>query len=766
VDDDPEFLEVTARRLEHEDDRFAVASETDADAVLDRLATDRFECVVSDYDMPDRTGLDLLETVRAEHPELPFVLFTGKGNEEVASEAISAGVTDYLRKGGGADRFAILANRVGNAVSGYRSRRALAERSRRLESLVDTLPGVVYRARDAPGWPMDAVEGECEALVGHPAEALETGAVSWGEDVVHPEDHDRVWEAVRGAVEADEPFEVTYRIRTADGETRWVRERGRAVASPPGEAAVLEGFVTDVTDREAREAELERTNALLATLFDALPVGVIAEDASRRVMAANRRLVDLLDLPGSSEALVGTDCARLVAAASERAAEPGAFLDRVEELLATREPARETVALADGRTLERTSRPIELPDGDGHLRVYRDVTERVERERKLEHVRDRATALTYTETATETAQVATDAADDVIGAPLSGVHLLTDDGNALEPSAVTETVGEAFDELPRYPRDAEPGSRAALVWEAFERGESLRVDDLKAYEPLAEPSPARSVIVHPIDGHGVFIISSAEPHAFDDTDAALVELLATSLETALDRVEREAELRRGRDELRRRNERLDEFTGVVSHDLRNPLNVAQGRLDLAREECEGAHDNLDAVADAHDRMDALIEDLLVIARNGDDVTDPEPVHLGEFAERCWATVETGDARLVVDVDDDRAMLADPGRLRQLLENLFRNAVEHGDASVVTVDLLPEGAGFTVADDGTGVPEAERESVFDVGYSTSEDGTGFGLSIVRRVAEAHGWDVCLTEGEAGGARFEVRGVEPVEDAAPV
>jgi PAS domain S-box-containing protein len=764
VDDDPAFLEMAARRLEREDDRFVVETETDTDAVLDRLAAARFDCVVSDYDMPGRTGLELLEVVRAEHPALPFVLFTGKGSEEVASEAISAGVTDYLQKGGGADRFAILANRVANVAAAYRSRRALEERNRRLETLVDTLPGVVYRCRNEPGWPMEAVEGECEALTGHAAVALEEGAVGWGEDVVHPDDRERVFEAVQRALAAGDAFEVTYRVVTASGATKWVWERGREVEAPAGEPAVLEGFVTDITARRAREAEVERTNALLETLFDALPLGVLAEDGAGEVMAANRRLVDLFDLAERSEALVGTDAARVAGALADRYADPGAVAVDVDRPGPDRAAAREELRLADGRTVERTVRRLELPDGDGRLWVYRDVTDRVERERKLDRLRDRATALAYTETTAETTRVATEAADEVIGAPLSGVHLVTGEGDALEPSAVAESVDETFEDPLRYPRDAEPGSRAAFVWDAFERGESVRVDDLHASEAVTEPTPARSAIVHPVGRHGVFVISSGEPDDFDDTDAALVELLATSLETALDRVEREAELRRGRDELRRRNERLDEFTGVVSHDLRNPLNVAQGRLSLAREhcKCDPGSEHLAAVAEAHDRMDALIEDLLAVARNDDAVTDPEPVDLRALVDRCWATVETGPASLVVDAD--RTVLADSGRLRQLLENLFRNAVEHGDASVVTVGDLPEGGGFSVADDGTGIPEAERESVFEVGYSTSEDGTGFGLSIVRRVAEAHGWDVRATESESGGARFEVRGVEAGDRAA--
>ncbi|WP_050032903.1 two-component system sensor histidine kinase NtrB [Halorubrum halophilum] len=216
------------------------------------------------------------------------------------------------------------------------------------------------------------------------------------------------------------------------------------------------------------------------------------------------------------------------------------------------------------------------------------------------------------------------------------------------------------------------------------------------------------------------------------------------------------ERKRREEALRENNERLEEFASIVSHDLRNPLSVAQGRLDLAREEHDSEH--LDAVADAHERMETLIDDLLTLARDGEGVEETERVSLGEFAETCWDGVETAGASLRVETD--RAILADRSRLRQLFENLLRNAIEHASEDV-TVTVGDLDGGFYVADDGSGIPENDRERVFETGYSTNEDGTGFGLEIVETVAEAHGWDVRVTDAAGGGARFEFTGVDVLE-----
>jgi PAS domain S-box-containing protein len=218
-------------------------------------------------------------------------------------------------------------------------------------------------------------------------------------------------------------------------------------------------------------------------------------------------------------------------------------------------------------------------------------------------------------------------------------------------------------------------------------------------------------------------------------------------------ISRDITERKKREQIRERhNEQLQRFASVVSHDLRNPLNVAQGKLAMAREEYESTH--LEAVEAAIERSHALIDDLLTLAREGNRVSDIESVDLATFCERCWENVLTTGATL--EVVTDRTIEADRSRLQQILENLYQNAIEHGgDDVTVTVGDLPDG--FYVEDDGPGIPEEKREEVFDMGYSTAMDGTGFGLSIVKRIAEAHGWEVAVTSSAAGGARIEISGV---------
>jgi PAS domain S-box-containing protein len=217
-------------------------------------------------------------------------------------------------------------------------------------------------------------------------------------------------------------------------------------------------------------------------------------------------------------------------------------------------------------------------------------------------------------------------------------------------------------------------------------------------------------------------------------------------------------LRNRESELQRQNEQLEVVTDTLSHDLRNPLNVAAGFLQQAR--AGGDDDAFDRVENAHERMLEIIEDVLALARHDDDV-EMSPVDLERGAADAWANVDTADATL--EIEGSATLRADRGQMLTLFENLFRNAVEHADeAATVRVGLTEDG--FFVADDGPGIPAEEREEIFDHGYTTNDRGTGFGLSIVSRVVDAHGWSVVVTDSESGGARFEISGVERTTDDA--
>ncbi|EMA62491.1 PAS domain-containing sensor histidine kinase [Halorubrum lipolyticum] len=326
--------------------------------------------------------------------------------------------------------------------------------------------------------------------------------------------------------------------------------------------------------------------------------------------------------------------------------------------------------------------------------------------------------------------------DYVDGEPI--VHRVNDAFEETFGYAADRVVGESVDDF-IVPPTEEAESEATELNERLQRGENVR----------------REVTRETADGPRHFILHVV-PIRLDAENVSGYAIYTDVTE----RREREAALER-------QNERLDEFASIVSHDLRNPLSVAEGYVALANETGETAH--LEKTVEALDRMDELVGDLLSLARQGESVGDTEPVSIEALARDAWESVDTGGAELVVD--GDVTVDASATRTRELLENVFRNSVEHGrlspetdDAGHVTVrvgtaafrsDDGAAGSGFFVEDDGCGLPEGQRDRVFESGFTTEEDGTGLGLAITKRIADAHGWEVRALAGDSGGARFEFK-----------
>lgn len=833
VDDDPDLVELTAEFLEREDDRFRTATETEPTAALDRLDEGDFDCVISDYQMPSMSGLEFLGRVRQTYPDLPFILFTGKGSEEVASDAISRGVTDYLQKGRGTDQYTVLANRVTNAIERKEAQTQLEEREAHLEQ--------AQAVADIGSWYMDVEENEL-----HWSDEVSDIFESYHKEepitfegfisLVHPDDREYVEKKWNSALEG-ESYDVEHRIVTGGG-TKWVREKAEVEFDEDGTPVTAIGIVQDVTERKERERRLQRSRERFRALFEESPDSIALHDAEGDVVDVNERLVENLGYSRDellsmnvAEYEVAHDCeelrgiwkemsngARVKAEGVHQRKDGTTYpvevwvneieIDGEERFLAlgrnvsdrkTRErelrsfknavehaghaicltdedgtilyvnPAFEEItgysseeALGrnprilksgeheeefyedlwdtitsgevwkseivnerkDGEhyTVHQTIAPIENDDGEieRFVAVNSDITAQKEHEELLERERDRFATLF-----------------EAIPEPAVQARL-EDEG------AVVSDVNEAFSDVFGYTAEEAVGEIINdLIVPGDEEAEARAIDDT-AREGV---QIAREVRRGAEDGVRDFLLRTAPVR--DDGDST------EQFGVYLDITERKAY----EEKLERKNEQLGEFANVVSHDLRNPLNVAMGRLELAREECGSEH--LDAVERLHDRMEALIEDLLTVAKEGSEVTVTERVDLGEFFEDCWQNVDTADATLVTE--SNVAFRADRNRLKQLVENLLRNAVEHGGEDVtVTVGDLDEDAGFYVADDGPGVPADEREQVFEFGFSTSDGGTGFGLHIAEQVAEAHGWEVRATESDDGGMRFEATGVEFVDE----
>lgn len=491
--------------------------------------------------------------------------------------------------------------------------------------------------------------------------------------------------------------------------------------------------------------------------LEALPSEIALLDSDGTILFTNQAWRDF----GSQNGLIGEESASLgknYLAITETADEEHAqhAFDGLRALLAG-ERSRFTLEYPchspdERRWFRMSAKLLEYGDDRYIVMEHLDITGRKladrqfrEKSERLEALHGAAQELLQIESEEGVVTFAVTTIKEVLEMPIGGLWLYAPDRHVLEPVAATEEAKTVVGNHPTY------RSQESLSWRAFTEDTTYVFDELSKVPGRYNPeTPIQSEMILPLGSHGVLNIGATEAHAFDETDVTLAEIWAVTLTQVLSRIKRERELHERERELTRERDRLEQFANLVSHDLRTPLTVATGRLELASEECDSEH--LPDVDRALGRMERLIGDLLTLAREGKAVGETEPVRLTEFVDTCWSAVETRQATLCLGTD--LTVQADESRLAQVFENLFRNAIEHGDDDVrITVGELEDGSGFFVEDDGPGIPEDEREDVFKSGYSTSSDGTGFGLAIIEQIVEAHGWQITVTDG-AAGARFEI------------
>ncbi|MFY4813721.1 response regulator [Haloarcula sp. AONF1] len=639
IDDEPDFLDVASEILAQQSDQLNVVTAASAAEGLDRLDERSVDCIVSDYRMPEKDGIELLKAVREEYPDLPFILFTGEGSEAVASDAIAAGATDYLRKGHGTERYELLANRIENAVEQYRTNQRAAELER-VRALVSSIDQALIRASSLS----EIKTRVCEIISdSEPYRFAWIGERDSETDRIEPQ----TWAGVEDAY-LDTIVVTADNSRTGQGPAGTaVRERRIATVQNIQDDPAFEVWREEALDRGYRSTAavpLEYNNTLY---------GLLCVYSSRQFAFAE-----------GEQALLG---------------ELGNSISHAIHSLKIRDELRAERTFID-QALDSLADIFYVLDSEGNIQRCNEQF---------------ATMAGYT--------------DEQI-ADLDAVTLFPED----EQDAVAEAIEEALT-----------------------TGQSTIEADFLTAE------------------------GKRTPHEFTadrltDQDGNLIGLVGTGRDIS-ERIRRERELQD-------QKEQLEQFAATVSHDLRNPLNVIQGRLELVQ--AEHSSDHLAVIETATDRMERIVEDLLWLAREHQEIGSLEPVAIDAAAEAAWNLVSdpADEAELYCDYEAETQPLvkADTDQFRHLLENLFRNTIDHAGLDVtVVVGIFGDTPGFYIEDDGPGIPAEDREKVFEAGYSTSESGTGLGLNIVKRVADAHGWDIRATESSMGGTRFEITGLETVE-----
>ncbi len=366
---------------------------------------------------------------------------------------------------------------------------------------------------------------------------------------------------------------------------------------------------------------------------------------------------------------------------------------------------------------------------------------------KLELLHQATRQLMESESFEQLFTTATETASELLGFEYNTIRRYDTERELLIPIAASPNLRSDDSERRVYERGE------TIQWDAFDAGELHVYQGVQSVEDDIERTGEGSMMVVPLDNYGVLTLGSPEPDSITEHETELGRVLGANIETAIDRLEHIQQLRKREAELESKNDRLEAFAGKVSHELRNPLTVLSGRLELARETGDPAH--LEQLEQPINRMDRLINDIRVLTQTGTLDIEPEPVDLERISTESWAMVHSPGTAL--EIQTSRRILADTDRLRQVIENLFRNSVEHaGNDVTVTVGDLEDG--FYVEDDGCGIAGPDQQQLLETTTADDSQWTGFGLEVVSEIIDLHEWSFSVTETASGGARFEIRDVD--------
>ena len=762
VDDDSHFAALTAECIEKAGDQFAVQTATSVSAGMEIIESQSIDCIISDYEMPGQNGIEFLRQIRETRPDIPFIMFTGEGSESIASEAISAGITEYKRKETGIDQFTLLANRIEIAVEQYRTEQELEDLNKRFElALSETNTGLWeldlerntvywdatserlfgYEPGDAPGSyvgvgtrVVDEGSHQDEISADHPVESDVHHRTEY-EERIHPDDLDRVSEQLAHAIETGEQYRADFRVQPPDEAERWVQARGVVEYEDSGTPTRVVGIQTDITDRKTRERELQQLKERFELAVNGANLGVWDWNPQTDEVAFNDNWATML---GYNPEEISSDLAeweQRVHPEDRDAVESAreAHLEGDTEYYDTEHRIR--TADDDWKWLRGVGRVFERNDQGQPIRavgIHIDISERKAFEAELNQAREQLREII-------------DLVPDLIFVKnYDGKYLLANEATATV-YGVTPTALE--------------GAYEQEVIPAVEESEAFRADD----QSVIDSGEAKTIPEEELttaDGETKILRTTKIPYQVPGTGEDAVLGYARDI----------TELKQYEDVLERQRDNLKLLNGVVRHDIRNDLQLVRGYLRMVEDYVEqGGHKH--------------VQKALQSARSGINITETArevtetlletdcertPIGLKQVLHAEVASVQSANDSAVVKIPDtvpEIDVLADD-MLGSVFRNLLTNAVHHNDKQspevTVAVSTTDDVAKVKVIDNGPGIPEKQQDSMFDKNECGLEsEGTGLGLYLVQTLVDRYGGDVRYEQNDPQGSVFTVE--LPVADA---
>jgi PAS domain S-box-containing protein len=690
----------------------------------------------------------------------------------------------------------------------------VSEPRRQLATLMSNLPGMVYRCRSDPDYPMEFVSEGSYDLTGYPPAALIGGDVMYG-SLIHPEDRDHVWKEIQDAIRKGGPFRVTYRVKTAWGREKWVWEQGRGVFDGNGHLVALEGFITDITRQVKLQEDLRQRELQQKAILDNISDIAWLKDREGRFVAVNRAFENATgrkaeEIVGQTDALIWPpDIAAKHDAEDEMVMTSGRRISIVEPL-----------RRADGSEgwVETIKTPVADSSGRaaGTAGISRDITDRKTMEEALRESEEKYRlflqnfpGIAFRTDADLKPVILHGDVEGITGYSTSEVQAMSRRGDTIIQPADRERYAgcirsaltdgrQATADIRILRKDGEvrwlhlqlqpvpgpedrPAGVQGAVYDITDRKRAEEKIRNLAKFPEENPGPvirvSRTGRILYANGASRSLLETWGTGVDGTIPASWQEIVAETLETGRKR-SRDAAANGtdytltcvpvteggyanlyGVDITERKamecaaqeaNRKLNLLNSIIRHDLLNQITVLQGYLELVRMEDAG-FPYIGRLVETSERLMRLAE----FTRDYQELGVRGPVWQAVRKEigRAFTQRSPAGVALETDVDPSLHILADP-LLQRVFYNLVDNTVVHGEHATkirFSVATSERGIALIYEDNGTGVPVADKEEIFRRGAGKH---SGLGLFLSREILSLTGLAIRETGVPGEGARFEI------------
>jgi PAS domain S-box-containing protein len=719
VDDDQVFLKVAKQCLETQGE-FEVDTASSINEALEKLKKTDYDVIVSDYQMPSKDGFEFLKELREKGNIVPFIVFTGKGREEIAMKALNLGASGYFTKQGQPETvYGELAHGIRQVTERKKTETTMWEREERLRAVFSSSPDAIA-VSDLHGNIIDCSEAAWKMLGFSSMEEL-IGKSSF--DFIAEKDRQEALENLTKTLEQGTARNVEYVLLNKNGEKFWGELSASIVKDLLGNPVGFVGVIRDVSERKKAEQTLKESEEKYRSLVELAPDGIVAVNVEGIVTSANRSFLRLLGYD-SEEEIVGKPFTELKTSRVEDIPKfqemfmslmKGESPSPVEFLYVRRDGTIRWAEVHPG-LLTKEGNPV------GAQVIMRDVTERKKVEKTLQESEERFKAIFE------------GANDGILAADTKTRRI------SFANPRICEITGYSSEELLKLGvGDINPKKDLPYVIDSFEKQRQGKVALSKDIPVLRK------------DGRVVYCDVSSKPMKIGSQ-----EYLVGFFRDVTEHRKAEEERREVMEKLQMMNEKLRVVGGLTRHDVNNKLAAITGNAYLARKKLPGNSEVLDYLKQIEASVKQTVQ-IFDFARAYEMLGVEELVHVDVEKSVNEAISLFPDLKDIKVMNDCHGLtvLAD-SLLRQLFYNLIDNSLKYGEKlswTRVYYEDKNDHLNLTYEDDGVGIPQAAKPKLFGEGYTTGK-GSGYGLFLVKRMMEVYGWTIQETGTQGTGAQFTI------------